>query len=122
MSESMKKILEVLESSNGELKFYTDVDVKKNPAAVMDVASSAVFTMATKLWGGQEDSVIAVIRALFVADMALSVDPRMLIHGLAQESERMAEIFNDMMSRLVAEGKAQTFGPGVKPPSGKPKS
>lgn len=54
----MKKILEVLESSNGELKFYTDVDVKKNPAAVMDVASSAVFTMATKLWGGQEDSVI----------------------------------------------------------------
>ena len=62
----MKKILEVLETSSGELKFHTDVDVKRNPAAVMDVASSAVFTMATKLWGGQEDSVIAVIRALFV--------------------------------------------------------
>jgi hypothetical protein len=48
----MKKILEVLECSNGELKFNTDLNVKKNPSAVMDVASSAIFTMATKLWGG----------------------------------------------------------------------
>jgi lipocalin len=36
----------------GELKFNTDLNVKKNPSAVMDVASSAIFTMATKLWGG----------------------------------------------------------------------
>ena len=115
----MKKILEVLECSNGELKFYTDVDVKKNPTAVMDVASSAVFTMATKLWGGQEDSVIAVIRALFVADMTLSVDRNVIMQGLGQEAERMSEVFNDMMNQLVKAGKAQTFGPGIKPPSGK---
>jgi hypothetical protein len=50
----MKKILEVLECSNGELKFNTDLNVKKNPSAVMDVASSAIFTMTTKLWGGNE--------------------------------------------------------------------
>lgn len=118
----MKKILEVLETSSGELKFHTDVDVKRNPAAVMDVASSAVFTMATKLWGGQEDSVIAVIRALFVADMALSVDRKAIIQGLGHEAERMAEVFNEMMNKLAAEGKAQTFGPGVKPPSGKLKN
>lgn len=118
----MKKILEVLECSNGELKFNTDLNVKKNPSAVMDVASSAIFTMATKLWGGNEDSVVAVIRALFVADMALSVDRGIIMHGLAQEAERMAEVFNEMMSKMVASGKAQTFGPGVKPPAGKPKN
>jgi hypothetical protein len=104
------------------LKFNTDLNVKKNPSAVMDVASRAIFTMATKLWGGNEDSVVAVIRALFVADMALSVDRGIIMHGLAQEAERMAEVFNEMMSKMVVSGKAQTFGPGVKPPAGKTKN
>lgn len=113
----MKKILEVLQCSNGELKFNTDLDVKKNPAEVMDVASSAMFCMATKLWGGNEQSVIAAIRALFVADMAISVDRDVVMKGLAQEAAGMGDLFNDMMAKLQAQGKAQTFGPGVpKPP------
>lgn len=52
----MKKILEVLESSNGELKFNMDVDVMKDPESVIDITGRAIFTMATKLWGGNEKS------------------------------------------------------------------
>ena len=48
----MKQILEVLQCSNGELKFNTDVDVIKNPESVIDITDMAIFTMATKLWGG----------------------------------------------------------------------
>ena len=33
----MKKILEVLECSNGELKFNTDVDVIKDSESIIDI-------------------------------------------------------------------------------------
>ena len=57
----MKKVLEVLQCSNGELKFNTDLDVKKNPMVMMDVTTSAIFSMATRLWDGNEQTVIAAI-------------------------------------------------------------
>ena len=37
----MKKILEVLECSNGELKFNTDVDVIKDPESIIDITGRA---------------------------------------------------------------------------------
>ena len=112
----MKKILEVLQDSTGELKFDTDIDVEKDPTIVMDIMSSAMFCMSTKLWGGKEDSVIAAIRALFVADMAISTDRDFIMKGLVKEAAHMGKIFNDMMERLQAEGKAQSFAPGVPRP------
>ena len=57
----MKKVLEVLQCSNGELKFNTDLDVKENPMVMMDVTTSAIFSMATRLWDGNEQTVIAAI-------------------------------------------------------------
>ena len=48
----MRKILEVIECPNGELKFNTDVDIIKNPDEIPDISSRATFCMATKLWGG----------------------------------------------------------------------
>lgn len=108
----MRKILEVLECSNGELKFNTDVDVVKDPESVIDITGRAIFTMATKLWGGNEHSVMAMIRALFMADMALSPDRDMVCKGLTRESEIMYEIFQKSISQC---GKVQTFPPGVTP-------
>ena len=75
----MKKILEVLQCGDGELKFNTDLDVQKDPMAIMDLTVNAMFNMATRLWGGNEKTVIAVIRALFVADMAISVDRKIVL-------------------------------------------
>ena len=109
----MRKILEVLQSSTGELTFDTDIDVEMDPTAVMDVMSSAIFCMATKLWGGNEGSVTAMIRALFVADMAISSDRDIVMKGLMKEAAQMGKLFNDMMKALEEKGAAQRFGPGV---------
>ena len=108
----MKKILEVLECSNGELKFNTDVDVMKDPESVIDITGRAIFTMATKLWGGNETSIIAMIRALFMADMALSPNRKIMCKGLVEESEVMYEIFQKSISQC---GKVRTFPPGFTP-------
>lgn len=108
----MKKILEVLQCRNGELKFNTDVDVIKNPESVIDITGMAIYTMATKLWGGNEHSVVAMIRALFLADMALSPDRDVICKGLIKESGFMYEIFQKSISQC---GKVQTFPPGFTP-------
>ena len=115
----MKKILEVLQYGDGELRFNTDLDVKKNPMAVMDLTIDAMFSMATKLWGGNEQTVIAVIRSLFVADMAISPDRKVVLKGLGKESEKLGEDFLKMMKELQEQGKAMTFPAGVQPPSSK---
>ena len=115
----MKKILEVLQYGDGELRFNTDLDVKKNPTAVMDLTIAAMFSMATKLWGGNEQTVIAVIRSLFVADMAISPDRKVVLKGLGKESEKLGEDFLKMMKELQEQGKAMTFPAGVQPPMSK---
>ncbi len=118
----MKKILEVVQYGDSELKFNTDLDVQKNPMAVMDLTVNAMFNMATKLWGGNEQTVIAVIRALFVADMAISVDRKVVLKGLGEESEKMGDLFVEMMRELQAKGKAMSFSPATPPPSSKNRS
>ena len=118
----MKKILEVLQNEDGELRFNTDLNVQKNPKAIMDITISAMFSMATRLWGGNEQTVIAVIRALFVADMAISVDRKIVLNGFGNEAEKMGEEFMKMMKTLYDQGKAITFPPGVRLPSTKNKN
>ena len=115
----MKKILEVLQYGDGELRFNTDIDVHKNPMAIMDLTVSAMFSMATKLWGGNEQTVIAVIRSLFVADMAISTDRKTVLKGLGYEAEKMGDEFIKMMKTLQDQGKAMSFPPGVQPPMSK---
>ena len=118
----MRKILEVLQLGDGKLKFNTDLDVQNNPMVIMELTINAMFSMATKLWGGNEQTVIAVIRALFVADMAICVNRRAVLKGLGEESERMGKQFTKMMKELEAQGKAMSFAPGVPPPSSKNRS
>lgn len=118
----MKKILEVLQCEDGQLRFNTDLDVQKNPMAIMDLTVSAMFSMATKLWGGNEQTVIAVIRSLFVADMAISVDRKTVLKGLGKESEKMGEEFMKMLKTLQGQGKAVSFPPGMLAPSSKNKN
>lgn len=118
----MKKILEVLQNEEGELRFSTDLNVQKEPMAIMDLTISAMFSMATKLWGGNEQTVIAVIRSLFVADMAISTDRKTVLKGLGQESEIMGNEFVKMMQALQKQGKAVSFPPGVQPSMSKNKN
>jgi hypothetical protein len=51
--------------------------------------------------------------------MAISVDRKVVLNGLGEESERMGEQFMKMMKDLQDQGKAMYFPPGVQPPSSK---
>lgn len=112
----MKKILEVLQYGEMDIRFNTDIDVNKNPEVVLDIVSKVAFSMATKLWGGNELSVLAMIRALSIADLALSVNRKEMIKELDRSSETMARTM-----KMAAEefrrngGKLMTFGPEIMP-------
>lgn len=111
----MRKILEVIECPNGELKFNTDVDIIKNPDEIPDISSRATFCMATKLWGGNEHSIMAMIRVLFMADMALSPNRKQITKQLCNDAEEMFRIFEMMSKQMAAKGQGQMFPPGMSP-------
>lgn len=112
----MKKILEVLQYGEMDIRFNTDIDVDKNPEVVLDIVSKVAFSMATKLWGGNELSVLAMIRALSIADLALSVNRKEMIKELDRSSETMARTMKMAAEELRRNGgKLMTFGPGIMP-------
>lgn len=116
----MKKLLEVVEYSDTDIRFYTDVEIEKNPDFVIDVAPRIAFTMFTRLWGGNELSVLAMIRALAIADLAVSVNRKDLVEKLDKASADMARAFRDTEREMRKQGvQIQIFGPGVKPPKAK---
>lgn len=112
----MKKILEVLQYGDFDFRFNTDIDVLKNPEIVPDIIAKAAMAMATTLWGGNEQSVLAMIRALSVADLGVSVNRKEMIRYL-DESSRMFEIsFAKARKNFERNGgKIQEFPPNIKP-------
>ncbi|MBO5634605.1 MAG: hypothetical protein J5907_04250 [Bacteroidales bacterium] len=116
----MKKILEVLRYGNGDIIFKTDVDPLKKPEEVNNVLIQTMMSMATKLWGGNEQAVLAMIRVLSIADLALSVNRKEMIRWLDRESGNLYKAFQDASAAFKKEGgKIMTFGPGVMPPKTK---
>jgi len=111
----MKKLLEVLQYGNGEIRFDTEVDVTKDLSVIHKITLGSMLGMVTKLWGGNEVSVLAIIRALAIADLSVSVNRKEMIKSLDFASEHYEEVFRETRNELVREGKATVFGPGVKP-------
>ena len=113
----MKKLLEVNLYDNYEIRFKSDFDVFKDPDLASMIPLAAAFSMATRLWGGNETSVLAIIRMLSMADIAISVDRDDMLKRLKQSSDDVAEQFKELMSALEKSGtKIQHFAPGIKPP------
>jgi len=112
----MKKLLEVLQYGETDIRFNTDIDVEKNPDQLMTITSSLLFAMVTKLWGGNERSVIAIIRALAIADLAASINPDDMLKQLKDSALVMREIFEKAKVELEKNGgKVMVFGPGISP-------
>ena len=112
----MKKILEVLQYGEHELRFNTDIDVKQNPEAVHEIIVKAVMTMATKLWGGNEISVLAMIRALSIADLTLSVNRKDMVKHLDRASADYAATLKETEEEMRKHGiDIVKFPPGVQP-------
>ena len=115
----MKKILEVLQYSDHEIRFNTDFDVRKDPNVVPETVSKAAFTMVTSLWGGNELSVLAMIRALAIADLAVSVNRKEMVRFLDEASEDMARAMSQAQKEFEKSGgKVTTFLPGIVPSKG----
>jgi hypothetical protein len=113
----MKKILEVVRYGNGDIIFKTDVDPLKNPNEVYNVLIQTTLSMATKLWGGNEQAVLAMIRVLAIADLSLSVNRKEMIKWLDRESSNLFKAFQDANADFQKDGgKVTIFGPGVMPP------
>ena len=113
----MKKILEVVRYGNGDIIFKTDVDPLKNPDEVYNVLIQTTLSMATKLWGGNEQAVLAMIRVLAIADLSLSVNRKEMINWLDRESNNLYKAFQDANTAFQKDGgKVMIFGPGVMPP------
>ena len=113
----MKKILEVLQYGEFDIRFNTDFDVMKNPQALEDLVPRIAMAMTTSLWGGNEMSVLAMIRSLCIADIGVSVNRKEMLEMLDHATEHLAQAMQDAREAMIRDGaKIQTFGPGVPPP------
>lgn len=112
----MKKILEVLQYGDFDIRFNTDIKARKNPDIVPDIISRSAIAMTTTLWGGNEMDVLAMIRALSVADLAVSVNREEMVRYLDESSEMLAKSFIEAREMFEKHGgKVTVFPPNVKP-------
>ena len=112
----MKKILEILQYGETELRFKTDLKPAAHPDSIMDLISRAAFSMMTSLWGGNEQDVLAVIRALSIADLAVSTNRKEMIRMMDEESKAVAQMIREAMQQMEKGGaRIMTFPPGIGP-------
>jgi hypothetical protein len=112
----MKKILEVIQYGDMDIRFNTDIDPAKDHEALLDVIAKVSFAMATRLWGGNEQAVLAMIRALAIADLSLSVNRSQMIRQLELSANAIANSMKEARKEFERRGgKVMTFAPGVMP-------
>ena len=115
----MKKILEVLQYGDHDIRFNTDMKFKSDQD-VINLIGSVSLAMMTTLWGGNELMVLGAIRSLAVADLAVSVNRKEMVQKLDQQSEMIAKILMDTKREMEKRGaKFISFGPGIHPPKAK---
>ena len=113
----MKKILEVLRYGENDIRFHTDIDPSKDPGIIPETTTELAMAMMTTLWGGNEQAVLAMIRALAIADLGVSVNRRQMV-GFLNETPAMLEDALRSARKAFEEsgGKMMVFGPGIAPP------
>ena len=113
----MKRILEVLRYGENDIRFRTDIDPLKNPDIVPQTVTEVAMAMMTSLWGGNEQAVLAMVRALSIADLGVSVNRSQMIGFLDEASEGLATSLQEAREAFEKSGgKVTVFPPGVAPP------
>ncbi len=113
----MKKILEVLQYGDFDIRFNTDIKASETPDIIPDITSRIAIAMSTSLWGGNEREILAIIRALSIADLALSINREDMVSYLDDCSEMLARSFAE--ARELFEkggGEVTVFPPHAMPP------
>ena len=113
----MKKILEVLHYGENDIRFHTDIDPLRDPDAIHQTVTELAMAMMTTLWGGNEQAVLAMIRALAIADLGVSVNRKQMVGFLDDASEMLEASIRDARKAFEKSGgKVMVFGTGVAPP------
>lgn len=113
----MKKILEVVRVDEYHYEFNTDIDPMADPEVIHRTVTEVAMAMMTTLWGGNESAVLAMIRALSIADLGVSVNREQMVGFLDDASKMLADSI--MESRRQVEkngGTVIVFGPGESRP------
>lgn len=112
----MKKILEILQYGETDIRFRTDLKPASHPDIIPNLVAGVSFSMMTSLWGGNEQDVMAVIRALAIADLAVSVNRKEMIKMMDQDSEAFARIIVEARREFEKNGgKVFVFPPNINP-------
>lgn len=114
---TMKTVLQVLQYGDSDFRFKTDFDPQHNPQCIIDIITGASFSMMTTLWGGNENAVIAVLRALTIADLSVCANRKEMIRMLDEESAQLVKARKEAQKEFEKKGgKITIFGPGIVPP------
>lgn len=115
----MKKILEVHLYGENDVRFNTDFNPETHPEELNETLFKVTMSMLTKLWGGNETAVLAMIRILAIADLSVSVNRKEMIRHLDRQSESLAYAVKSATREMERQGKLVSFGPGIMPPKTK---
>ena len=111
-----KKILEILQYGDTDIRFRTDLKPADKPDTIPGLVSSLAFAMMTTLWGANERDIIPVLRALTIADLAVSVNREEMIRLMDQDSKVFADILQESRREFERQGgKVISFPPFVQP-------
>ena len=112
----MKKILEILKYGETDIRFKTDLKPTEKPDTIPGLIDAFSFSMMTSLWGGNELEVMAIIRALAIADLAVSVNREEMIEMMDQDSAEFAHILKEAHEEFKKNGgKVIQFAPFIQP-------
>ena len=112
----MKKILEILQYGDTDIRFRTDLKPADKPDTIPGLVSSLAFAMMTTLWGANERDIIPVLRALTIADLSVSVNREEMIRLMDEDSKVFADILQETRREFERHGgKVISFPPHVQP-------
>ena len=112
----MKKILEILQYGETDIRFNTDLKPAEKPDTIPGLVTAFSFSMMTSLWGGNEQDIIAIIRALTIADLAVSVNRKEMIKMIDRDSREFARILQEARREFEKRGgKTIQFAPFIMP-------
>ncbi len=118
----MKKILEVLEYGNMEIRFNTDIDdayAMRDPDFIPHIIFNSAYSMTTKLWGGNELSVLAMIRLLAITSLAVCDNREEVLENLARDSKELVRVMKEGKEKAREEGiEIIEYPPYMMPPAG----
>ena len=115
-TSSMKKLLEVCQYGDFDIRFNTDIRPEQLNKILPELPAKICFSMTTGLWGGIEQAVLAVIRCIAAADLAACVHRKQMLRMLGEASEDVARIMKEAKREFEAKGgKIATFGPEIMP-------